>query len=344
MMRLTGVGTEVRYGKRMAGVEASKGGIKQDPSVLKMGKDNGPEEEEDNAVKKLQSQINALRDKVHEIGNNETMDPKTKAELIQSAKEQITELNVQLKQRQADLAQEKLEEAEKAQEENKPASADDDKAVSKNTGKAKYDTFSKDGDDSLKNVSQLSAAVISASNSIELSRMQRYNMKYKNNSIDILKREITEDTDYIGKTEFLGYERKPIDQFSVSSDQLGNGAEGAEGAEGAGENAAAEDNDLVRTIEVPVFEKKFSFLRGAGIEAKEDQIARYRTEISGLRKMQAEHLGDAVRVANGVNENAEEDRAGKTGKTVGISDADKLAHNPIDDKDDNKDSNKDSVQ
>lgn len=313
MMRLTGVSGEARYGKRMAGVEASKGGIKEDPNVLKMGKNKNPEEEEDNAVKKLQSQINALRDKVQEIGKNETMDPKTKSELIQSAKEQITELNVQLKQRQADLAQEKLEEAEKAQEENKPASADDDKAVSKNTGKAKYDTYSKDGDDSVKNVSQLSAAVISASNSIELSRMQRYNMTYKKNSIGILKKEITEDTDYIGKTVFMGHERKEIGKVLGDSDPRVQ-------AEAVNENADYEASPLMRTIEVPVYEKKFSFLRGAGIEAKEDQIARFRTEISGLRKMQAEHLGDALRVANGYNENAEEVRAGKTGKTVGVPD------------------------
>lgn len=328
MMRLTGVGGEARYGKRMAGVEASKGGIKEDSNVLKMGKNKNPEDEEDNAVKKLQSQINALRDKVQEIGKNETMDPKTKSELIQSAKEQITELNVQLKQRQADLAQEKLEEAEKAQEENKPASVDDDKAVSKNTGKAKYDTYSKDGDDSLKNVSQLSAAVISASNSIELSRMQRYNMTYKNNSIGILKKEITEDTDYIGKTVITGHERKPIGEFSVSSDQLGDGAEGA------GENAGSEEKTFEKTIEVPIIEKKFSFLRGAGIEAKEDQIARFRTEISGLRKMQAEHLGDALRVANGYNENAGEVKAGKTGKTVGVPDENARTPKLPEDKDD----------
>lgn len=327
MMRLTGVSGEARYGKRMAGFEASKGGIKEDPNVLKMGKNKNPEEEEDNAVKKLQSQINALRDKVQEIGKNETMDPKTKSELIQSAKEQITELNVQLKQRQADLAQEKLEEAEKAQEENKPASADDDKAVSKNTGKAKYDTYSKDGDDSVKNVSQLSAAVISASNSIELSRMQRYNMTYKKNSIGILKKEITEDTDYIGKTVFMGHERKEIGKVLGDSDPRVQ-------AEAVNENADYEASPLMRTIEVPVYEKKFSFLRGAGIEAKEDQIARFRTEISGLRKMQAEHLGDALRVANGYNENAEEVRAGKTGKTVGVPDDDKRTPNPPEDKDD----------
>lgn len=330
MMRLTGVGVEARYGKRMAGVEASKGGIKEDPNVLKMGKNKDHEDEEDNAVKKLQSQINALRDKVQEIGKNETMDPKTKSELIQSAKEQITELNVQLKQREADLAQEKLEEAEKAQEENKPASADDDKAVSKNTGKAKYDTYSKDGDDSLKNVSQLSAAVISASNSIELSRMQRYNMTYKKNSIGILKKEITEDTDYIGKTVFMGHERKEIGKVLGDSDPRVQ-------AEAANENADYEASPLMKTIEVPVYEKKFSFLRGAGIEAKEDQIARFRTEISGLRKMQAEHLGDALRVANGYNENAGEVKAGKTGKTVGVPEDNDKARLPKDKDDDTAD-------
>lgn len=327
MMRLTGVGGEARYGKRMAGVEASKGGIKEDPNVLKMGKNKDHEDEEDNAVKKLQSQINALRDKVQEIGKNETMDPKTKAELIQSAKEQITELNVQLKQREADLAQEKLEEAEKAQEENKPAYADDDKAVSKNTGKAKYDTYSKDGDDSLKNVSQLSAAVISASNSIELSRMQRYNMTYKKNSIGILKKEITEDTDYIGKTVFMGHERKEIGKVLEENDPRVQ-------AEALKENSDYEPSPLMKTIEVPVYEKKFFFLRGAGIEAKEDQIARFRTEISGLRKMQAEHLGDALRVANGYNENAEEVRAGKTGKTVGVPDENARTPKLPEDKDD----------
>lgn len=316
MMRLSGVGTEVRYGKHMAGAKASKGGIQEDSKVLKMGKDKNPEEEEDNAVKKLQSQINALRDKIQDIGKSETMDPKTKAELIQSAKEQITELNVQLKQRQADLEQEKLEEAEKAQEENKPISADD-KTVSKNTGKSKYDTYSEDGEDSVKNVSKLSAAVVSASNSIELSRMQRYNMTYKKNSIGILKKEIVEDTDYIGKTVFVGHEDKEIGQILGESD--------FEGQEAASENTVDEDSPLKKTIEVPILEKKFEFLRGAGIEMKEDQIARFRKEISGLRKMQAEHLGDALRVVNGYNENAGDVKAGKTGKTAGVPEEDDKA-------------------
>lgn len=333
MMRLTGVSGEARYGKRMTGAEASKSGIKEDSAVLKMGKNKNPEDEEDNAVKKLQSQINALRDKVQEIGKNETMDPKTKAELIQSAKEQITELNVQLKQREADLAQEKLEEAEKAQEESKPAFADDGKTASKNTGKAKYDTYSEDGEDSVKNVSRLGAAVISASNSIELSRMQRYNMTYKKNSIGILKKEITEDTDYIGKTVFMGHERKEIGKVLGDSDPRVQ-------AEAAGEKVGAEESPLLKTIEVPVYEKKFQFLRGAGIELKEEQIARFRTEISGLRKMQAEHLGDALRVTNGYNENADEVRAGKTGKTVGVPDeADKTgAPKSAENKDENSDS------
>lgn len=332
MMRLSGVGAEVKYGKHMAGAKASKGGIQEDSKVLKMGKDKNPEEEEDNAVKKLQSQINALRDKIQEIGKSETMDPKTKAELIQSAKEQITELNVQLKQREADLEQEKLEEAEKAQEENKPISADD-KAVSKNTGKSKFDTYSEDGDDSVKNVSKLSAAVVSASNSIELSRMQRYNMTYKKNSIGILKKEIVEDTDYIGKTVFMGYEDKEIGQVLGESD-----FEGQEGA--ASENAVYEDSPLIKTIKVPILEKKFEFLRGAGIEMKEDQIARFRKEISGLRKMQAEHLGDALRVVNGYNENAEEVKAGKTGKTAGVPEEDDKARaaESSDDKENNTES------
>lgn len=306
MMRLTGIGGEARYGKRMTGADPSKGGIKDESKVLKMGKDKNPEEEEDNAVKKLQSQINALRDKIHELSNNETMDAKTKFELIQSAKEQITELSVQLKQREADIAVEKMEEQEEAQEENKLPS--EEKDVSKKTGKPKYDTYSKDGDDSIKNVSKLSAAVISASNSIQLSRMQRYNMIYKKNSIGILQKEIVEDTDYIGATVFTGYEKKEIGKILGASDSRVQ-------AEAASENGFSEESPFMKEIEGPTFEKKFKFLRGAGIEAKEEQIARYRTEISGLRKMQAEHLGDALRVTNGYNEDAEEVKDGKTGKT-----------------------------
>lgn len=307
MMRLTGIGGEAQYGKRMTGFTPSKGNINDDPKVLKMGKNKNPDEEEDNAVKKLQSQINTLRDKIHELSKNDTMDEKTKAELIQSAKEQITELNVQLKQREADLAVEKMEEQEEAQEENNPSL--DDKDVSKNTGKSKYDTYSADGEDSIKNVSSLSAAVISASKSIELSRMQRYNMIYKKNSIGILKKEIVEDTDYIGKTVFSGYESKEIGKI------IGDSGSSAQ-AEAEGGNAASEESPFKKEIEVPVIEKKFTFLRGAGIEQKEDQIARFRTEISGLRKMQAEHLGEALRVTNGYNEDAEDVKDGRYGKTA----------------------------
>lgn len=306
MLRLTGISGEARYGKRMTGADASKNGLDDNSKVLKMGKDKNPEEEEDNAVKKLQSQINILKDKISELSKNETMDPRTKAELIQSTKEEITELSVQMQQRKADLAVEKMEEEEKAQEES--GISTDKKEVSDKTGKAKYDTYSKDGEDSVKNVSNLSAAVISASNSIKLSRMQRYNMIYKNNSIGILKKEITEDTDYIGSTKFLGYEKKEIGQVLGDSDSRVQ-------AESADENGIGEDSPLKKKIEVPVMEKKFDFLRGAGIELKEEQIVRFKTEISGLRKMQAGHLGDALRSVNEYNEDAQKVRDGKTGRT-----------------------------
>lgn len=68
---------------------------------------NNKKQAEDSVIKNAQSQIEALRKQLQQLGENEEMDPKTKAEKKQEIQKQINELNAQIRQRQAELRREK---------------------------------------------------------------------------------------------------------------------------------------------------------------------------------------------------------------------------------------------
>lgn len=297
MLHLVGAGTDVHTGKTMAGLDKTK---KQnaDSKALQFNKKQGVDEEEDNAVKKLQSQINTLRDKLHELSENETMDAKTKAELIQSTKEQISELSQQLKQRQLELRQEKLEEEEEAQKNGKLPSADD--AVSKNSGKSKYDSYTKDDE-----ITLINAAVISASNQMDLAKKQKYFAVYKDNQIKILERDIERDTKLIERKAVTGHDKKTIEKTLEYNSRATEG----EASERISETLkkAREENSpaLEKEISTVHIEDIWELKRGYAIEQKEEGIAELKAEISGLRKMQAKNLGDANHIIDGADEEAE---------------------------------------
>ncbi len=298
MMHLTGAGSNVRAGRTMAGLDRTK---KQnaDSKALQFNKKQGVDEEEDNAVKKLQSQINTLRDKIQELSENETMDAQTKAELIQSTKEQMSELSQQLKQRQFDLQQEKLEKEEEAQKDCMLPSADD--AVSKNTGKSKYDSFSKDDE-----ITQINAAVISASNQMDIAKKQKYFSTYKGNQIKILERDIERDTKLVQKKEIGGHDKRTIEKVLETNANDTTG-EVSDRIRTTLEKARAENNPaLNKTMDKVMIADIMELKRGFAIEQKEDSIAELKSEISGLKKMQANALGDANRIINGADEEGEE--------------------------------------
>lgn len=297
MMHLVGAGSDIRTGKSMAGLDKTK---KQsaESKALQFNKKQGVDEEEDNAVKKLQSQINTLRDKIHELSENETMDAKTKAELIQSTKEQISELSQQMKQRQLDLQQEKLEEEEKAQKDCKLPSSDD--AVSKNTGKSKYDSYSKDDE-----ITQINAAVISASNQMDIAKKQKYFSTYKGNQIKILERDIERDTRLVERKEVGGHDKKTIEKV-LESNSYATSGEASDRISDTLQKARAENSPaLKKEIETVYISDIWELQRGFAIEKKEESIADLRAEISGLKKMQARALGDANRIINGDDEEQE---------------------------------------
>lgn len=301
MMHLVGAGSDIHTGKNMAGLDKTK---KQDADskALRFNKKQGVDEEEDNAVKKLQSQINTLRDKIHELSENETMDAKTKAELIQSTKEQISELSQQLKQRQLDLQQEKLEEEEEAQKDCKLPSSDD--AVSKNTGKSKYDSYTRDDE-----LSQINAAVISASNLMDIAKKQKYFSAYKGNQIKILERDIERDTRLVERKEVAGHDKKTIAKV-LEANSYATSGEVSERISNTLQKAQEENNPaLEKVMDTVYIADIWELQRGYDIEKKEESIAFLEAEISGIRKTQAKTLGDANRVINGADEDKEEEEA-----------------------------------
>lgn len=296
MMHLVGAGSKIHTGKTMTGLEKTK---KQtaESKALQFNKKQGVDEEEDNAAKKLQSQINTLRDKLHELSENETMDAKTKAELIQSTKEQISELSQQLKQRQLELRQEKLEEEEKAQKDSKLPSADDN--ASKSSGKSKYDSYTKNDE-----ITQINAAVISASNQMDLAKRQKYFAVYKGNQIKILERDIERDTKLIERKEAAGHDTKTIEK-TLEYNSYATEGEASERIKDTLEKARAENSPaLEKEIASVHIEDIWELKRGYAIEQKEENIAELRAEISGLKKMQAKALGDANHIIDGADEEA----------------------------------------
>ena len=298
MMHLTGAGSNVHAGRTMAGLDRTK---KQDADskALQFNKKQGVDEEEDNAVKKLQSQINALRDKIQELNENETMDAQTKAELIQSTKEQMSALSQQLKQRQYDLQQEKLEKEEEAQKDCMLPSADD--AVSKNTGKSKYDSFSKDDE-----ITQINAAVISASNQMDIAKKQKYFSTYKGNQIKILERDIERDTKLVHKKEVGGHDTRTVEKVLETNANDTTG-EVSDRIRNTLEKARAENNPaLNKEMDKVLIADVTEINKGFAVEQKEDSISELKAEIGGLRKMQASALGDANRIINGSDDEAEE--------------------------------------
>lgn len=292
MMHLVGAGSDIRVGKTMAGLDKSKK-PNSDSKALKFNQKQGVEEGEDNAANKLQSLINTLREKIREISENETMDAKTKAELIQSTKEQISDLSQQLKQRQLDIRQEQLEKEEEAQKESKLPS-NDDKNVSDNNGKSKYDSYTKDDE-----VTMVNAAVISASNQVNIAKKQKFFSTYKNNQIKILDREIEIDTKLVQRKEVTGHDTKTIEK-ALEDNSYATEGETSERIKNTLEKARAENNPaLNKEIEAVHIEEKWEMSRGFAVEQKEEEISKLKAEISGLKKNEAQSLGDANRIIDG---------------------------------------------
>ncbi|MCM1055858.1 MAG: FlxA-like family protein [Bacteroides sp.] len=104
---------------------------------------------DDPAIKNAQGQIEELRKQLQQLAENEEMDPKTKTEKKQQIQQQISDLNAQIRQRQAELRREKqaaVKDPQRAAEK-----------VEKNNENTKSNGFSKAS----------ASALISASNALD---------------------------------------------------------------------------------------------------------------------------------------------------------------------------------
>lgn len=321
MMHLSGITSNAGSARHITGIASKNSKTSSNVVAFNAGKKG---EEEDNAVTRLQDQINSLRERVQSIAENDSLDAKTKAELTRNVKEQMGELTQQLNQRRLELRQQELEEEEEAQSKGK---APDSDQASKDTGKSRYDTFTKD--DGLGGISN---AMMSASNSVKLSRLQQGIAARKEGEIGILEKQIQKDTKLIGRTVPAGLQEIP------PSDKQ-DGAEAAEPEAEAPsdmitltkskaeanitENAfsltdAAKEADKAVKSHFPKdepkyrlrFEKIWEVSRGVAVEAKDKEIAELRSDIHKIEKKQAENIGDANRALSEKEENAREDSDG----------------------------------
>lgn len=319
MMHLSGITSNAGSARHMTGIAGKSSKTPSNVVMFNAGKKG---EEEDNAVTRLQDQINSLRERVQSIAENDSLDAKTKAELTRNVKEQMGELTQQLNQRRLELRQQELEEEEEAQSKGK---APDSDQASKDTGKSRYDNFTKD--DGLGGISN---AMMSASNSVKLSRLQQGIAARKEGEIGILEKQIQKDTKLIGRTVPAGLQEIPPSEKQ-------DGAQAAESEAPADKisltkskaeanitessfslTEAAKEADKAVKSHFPKdetrytlrFEKIWEVSRGVAVEAKDKEIAELRSDIHKIEKKQAENIGDANRALSEKEENAREDSDG----------------------------------
>lgn len=320
MMHLTGISSNAQSARHMTGI-AKSGSSKTNSNVFTLNNKNKGEEE-DNAVARLQSQINTLRERVQSIAENDALDAKTKGELTQSVREQMAELSQQLNQRRMEIRQQELE---KEEEEQSAAKTPDSEETSKNTGKAKYDTFTKDD-----GLSSVSNAMISAAKSVKLSEIQHGVAARKENQAGLLEKQAEQDTRLVSRKVPAGLMEKdrknsaaiadteetapaPADDeivFTKSKDEA-NIQDITDQLHGKIDSEAAEEMRSRFPKEEKIYTLRFETIwevsRGKAVEDKEKEAAGLKSDIRDIEKDQAKNLGDANRSINGADAAEEED-------------------------------------
>lgn len=287
-------GTAGFSSSRLAGIDKTK---TNSNSIML---DKQEQNEEDSQVKNLQSQINAIRERIQEIGENEEMDPKSKAELRQSYQEQMTALQQQLSNRRAEARREKMEkEQEKTEELNN--SADRTSSGSSNS-KRKYDTFERDGG--------LSAAV-SAFNSVDLAKIHQSAKKTKEGKANILEREADADTRLVQTKGVVDHETK-LYGMTLDSVEGENGESTGPSYRGpvTYEQLEAWDEQGVpyRVAEYTavIIGEEWHGETGEAVDAKLEELTELRNEAEELTKDDAKALGEANRKVDGKEEDEED--------------------------------------
>lgn len=318
MMHLTGISSGTQSARHMTGI-ANNGKSKTNSNVFTLNNQNKGEEE-DNAVARLQSQINTLRERVQSIAENDALDAKTKGELTQSVREQMAELTQQLNQRRMEIRQQELE---KEEEEQSAAKAPDSEETSKNTGRAKYDTFTKDD-----GLSSVSNAMLSAAKSVKLSEIQHGVAARKENQAGLLEKQAEQDTRLVRRTIPAGLMEKDrkngaaiadTEETAPAADEIvftkskdeANIQDITDQLHGKSDSEAAEElrsrfprDEKIQTLR---FETIWEVSRGKAVEDKEKEAAGLKSDIRDIEKDQAKNLGDANRSINGADAAEEED-------------------------------------
>lgn len=222
---------------------------------------------EDFVIKNLQEQINSLRTKLQEIGENRDLDEKGKAELKQTLQAQITELNSRLEQRRIELRQEKLaKEREKAEEKDRPAISE----------RPNRDRFMKN--DRL-------SGLVSASDAIEAAKTCQKAGTKKERDARILEREAGTDARAYSRVEIVGYRfRNLAERFAAERDI----------AKEAGDPNKMEEtgNFELGLSRSPIFGKIFEKRSGSAAE-KLEAAAILSAEAVEAEKNAAEKLSEA---------------------------------------------------
>ncbi len=305
IMQINGTSSFGFSSSRLSGIDKNK--EKSNDIMLSRQQQN---EKEDSKVKNLQSQINALREKIQEIGENEEMDEKTKAALKQSFQEQMTALEQQLNQRRAEARQEKLE-AEREKYGNDPSGAEETKRSSSKPQTSKpsrSDTFVKD--------EALNSAV-SAFNSVDLAKIHQSAAKSKRGRAGILEREAAADTKLMQKVVPEGCAAK------LYGKTVGTGENGEDSPSGpvTYEQLEAWDRQGIEHIEAEygsvIFAETWEISAGAPVESKLAEAAKLKSEANGLTEDDAKALGDANRAVDGKEEESAKKNEGFFEKALG---------------------------
>ena len=248
---------------------------------------------EDSKVKNLQSQINALRDRIQELGENSEMDEKTKAELRQSYQEQMTSLRQLLNQRRAEARKEKLEQ----EQENIKTGNDPSNRTNESAPKRKYDTYEKVDSDSLLN------AAVSAFNSVDIAKIHQSTAKSKNGKANVLEREAQTDTRLTQTVGVVDHETKiRAKAYSGNYDEDGNREVLYEGDVDY-EQLEAWDEQGIYYIKADyasvIIGEEWHGETGTAVDAKLEEATELRGEAKDLADDDAKALGEANRTVNG---------------------------------------------
>lgn len=296
IMRINGDSSLGFTAARLAGAEKTK--AKSDSIML----DKQEQNTEDSKVKSLQSQINAIRERMQEVGENEDMDEKTKAELRQSYQEQMTALEQQLSRRRMEARKEELEEQEK-----NPTQTETPVRTDSSVSKRKYDSFERN--DTLN-------AAVSAFNLVDIAKIHQSAGKAKEGKADILEREAESDTRLVPKICVTGHETKLYGMTLNNGD--GENPEAAYRGPVDYEQLEAWDEQGIayKVVEYTsaIIGEQWNSETGEAVDAKLKETAELRNDAEQITEGDAKALGEANREVNGEED---EEEAGEAGDVIG---------------------------